>query len=161
MAPYTLSKTLCTAAGLLSVGLSALAPAAANFTHLLQAHDHAALEMHGHMHYESHGQTIPHLEARATIGQAVLGGVDLRILPLGDSITWGYASPDGNGYRLKLSDDTRANDLVFAGTLQSGTMRDNWNSGFSGKTIQYIAGQAAGGLAQNPNIVLLLAGIVS
>ncbi len=158
MAPFTLSKTLLTAAGLLCVGLQAFASPAANTSRLIHAHDHATLEMHGHAHLESHGQAIPHLEIRATAGQAVAGGAKLRILPLGDSITYGFASPDGNGYRLKLSNALSANDLVFAGTLQGGTMIDNWNSGFSGKTIQYIAGAAGPALAQKPNVVLLLAG---
>ncbi|KAF2158456.1 carbohydrate esterase family 3 protein [Zasmidium cellare ATCC 36951] len=85
---------------------------------------------------------------------------ELRILPLGDSITWGYASPDGNGYRLKLLDDLTADGdkIVFAGTVQGGNMTDNWNAGYPAKTIQYIGSQAPSSLAQNPNIVLLMAG---
>lgn len=38
-------------------------------------------------------------------GTPVKPGIELRILPLGDSITWGYRSSDGNGYRLKLLND--------------------------------------------------------
>ena len=35
---------------------------------------------------------------------ALKSGKELRILPLGDSITWGFGSSDGNGYRLSLLD---------------------------------------------------------
>ncbi|KAK4494917.1 hypothetical protein PRZ48_014273 [Zasmidium cellare] len=85
---------------------------------------------------------------------------ELRILPLGDSITYGYASPDGNGYRLKLLNDLKADGdkVVFAGTVHNGTMVDNWNAGYPGKTIQYIGSQAPSSLKQYPNIVLLMAG---
>lgn len=41
----------------------------------------------------------------ATPGTSVKPGTELRILPLGDSITWGYRSSDGNGYRLELFND--------------------------------------------------------
>ncbi|KAK4493592.1 hypothetical protein PRZ48_015259 [Zasmidium cellare] len=37
-------------------------------------------------------------------------------------------------------------------------MVDNWMAGYPGKTIQYIANQADGSLAQGPNIILLMAG---
>lgn len=35
----------------------------------------------------------------------VKAGTELRILPVGDSITVGYESSDGNGYRLGLQQD--------------------------------------------------------
>ncbi|KAK3305604.1 uncharacterized protein B0T15DRAFT_511502 [Chaetomium strumarium] len=42
------------------------------------------------------------LLAHHTARAALADGVPLRILPLGDSITWGYGSSDGNGYRQHL-----------------------------------------------------------
>ena len=39
----------------------------------------------------------------------VANGVALRILPLGDSITWGFRSSDGNGYRAHLRSSLAGN----------------------------------------------------
>ncbi|KAK2018584.1 GDSL-like Lipase/Acylhydrolase [Colletotrichum eremochloae] len=91
-------------------------------------------------------------------GQVIKEGVKLRILPVGDSITEGFASSDGNGYRLKLAEDLLANDVVFAGTLHSGNMTDGFHAGWPGKTIQYIADHVGPSLQQRPNIILLMAG---
>ncbi|KAK2026163.1 GDSL-like Lipase/Acylhydrolase [Colletotrichum zoysiae] len=91
-------------------------------------------------------------------GQVIKNGVKLRILPVGDSITYGFASSDGNGYRLELANDLLANDVVFAGTLHSGNMTDGYHAGWPGKTIQYIADNVGPSLAQRPNIILLHAG---
>jgi lysophospholipase L1-like esterase len=86
---------------------------------------------------------------------------DLRILPLGDSITWGYINGGGsNGYRERLlADLTSAGYKVdFAGTQKSGTMADKDNEGYPGYTISQIRGVAAKGLALRPNVVLIHAG---
>lgn len=45
-----------------------------------------------------------HLDAKRATKQ------NLRILPVGDSITFGKGSTDGNGYRLDLR-----NELIFVG----------------------------------------------
>jgi lysophospholipase L1-like esterase len=85
----------------------------------------------------------------------------LRILPLGDSITWGYINGGGsNGYRERLLADLKSAGYTvdFVGTQQSGTMADKDNQGFPGYTISQIRGVAAGGLALKPNVVLLHAG---
>lgn len=63
-------------------------------------------------------------------GTPVDPGTELRILPLGDSITWGFASPDGNGYRLRLFNDLSGDDVVMAGTQHNGNMQDYWNEGY-------------------------------
>ena len=106
------------------------------------------------------GSSSSSLKARdVKPGVPVKPGTELRILPLGDSITWGYTSPDGNGYRLQLYNDLSGDNVVFAGVIQSGNMIDNWNGGYPGQTIQYIAGQAPQSLAQHPNIVLFMAGM--
>lgn len=51
----------------------------------------------------------------------------LRVLPLGASITMGYKSADGNGYRKWLRQQLRYAgwDVDMVGTLRSGTMHDN------------------------------------
>ncbi|KAI3544900.1 GDSL-like Lipase/Acylhydrolase [Colletotrichum abscissum] len=117
------------------------------------------------------------LEYKATpAGQVIKDGVKLRILPVGDSITVGYLSSDGNGYRLKLDEDLSANEVVFAGTVYGGNMSDGYyvrqqnrsyfhipnsdklQAAWSGKTIKYIADNVGPSLVQRPNIILLHAG---
>lgn len=94
----------------------------------------------------------------APTSRALPAGIELRILPLGDSITWGYESADGNGYRLSLLDDLTGEDVVFAGVVQNGNMADNWMAGYPGWTITMIAGVANASLVQRPNVVLIHAG---
>lgn len=50
--------------------------------------------------------------------------IELRILPLGDSITWGYCSSDGNGYRLRLQADLSFYNVTYAGTVAHGDMAE-------------------------------------
>ncbi|WYZ44601.1 hypothetical protein EsH8_VII_001037 [Colletotrichum jinshuiense] len=99
------------------------------------------------------------LEYKGTpAGQVIKQNVALRILPVGDSITVGFASSDGNGYRLRLEEDLSANDVVFAGTVHSGNMTDNYYAAWSGRTIKYMADHVGPSLKQRPNIILLHAG---
>ncbi|KAG5808825.1 hypothetical protein H9Q71_006708 [Fusarium xylarioides] len=95
-------------------------------------------------------------------GEAVKKGTELRILPVGDSITVGYLSDrkggDGNGYRGQLKKDLSGDKAVFAGTESSGTMTDGNYAAWSGKTIQYISDHVDPSLKQQPNIILLAAG---
>jgi lysophospholipase L1-like esterase len=101
---------------------------------------------------------LPH-ESRDAL--AARKTTDLRILPLGDSITWGYINGAGtNGYRQRLLEDLQASGfkIDFVGTQKSGTMADKDNQGHSGYTISQIRGVAGGGLAFKPNVVLLHAG---
>ena len=91
-------------------------------------------------------------------GVGVKPGTELRILPLGDSITLGFLSTDKNGYRLRLFNNLSGDNVTFAGTQKNGTMEDSWNEGHPGKTIQYIHDVDQNALNQNPNIVLLMAG---
>jgi lysophospholipase L1-like esterase len=95
--------------------------------------------------------------------RALANGVDLRILPLGDSITWGFASSDGNGYRQHLHSKLSGggNAASFVGSQISGSMPNGHNEGHNGATISEIGGffTAAGALARSrPNVVLLMAG---
>ncbi|NUQ96778.1 MAG: hypothetical protein HOY79_09500 [Streptomyces sp.] len=95
--------------------------------------------------------------ARASAVQAATPA-PLRLMPLGDSITWGYASPSGNGYRGYLYNDLAAegHSLDFVGSLRNGTMSDPDNEGHSGWRIDQIAGIADSVLATyRPNVVTL------
>lgn len=90
---------------------------------------------------------------------AIARGVDLRILPLGDSITWGQQSSDGNGYRLALYDKlTLGNNVTFIGGERSGTMANNENEGHPGFPIGPVGYTAKNDYALRPNVVLLMAG---
>ena len=84
----------------------------------------------------------------------------LRILPIGDSITWGHGSSDGNGYRLRLLNLLSGYSVTYLGHLHSGDMKNNNNEGYQAMEINeiktYVKGN--GTLAQRPNLVLILAG---
>ncbi|KAK2749084.1 hypothetical protein CKAH01_06581 [Colletotrichum kahawae] len=88
-------------------------------------------------------------------GKAVKPGTELRILPVGDSITVGFLSErdggDGNGYRLKLLNN-------LSRTESTGTMSDGYFAAWSGQTIKYITDHIEPSLDQQPNIVLVHAG---
>ncbi|KXL47527.1 carbohydrate esterase family 3 protein [Acidomyces richmondensis BFW] len=85
----------------------------------------------------------------------------LRLLPLGDSITEGFRSSDGNGYRLHLLNLLATNGyrVKYIGSLSSGNMSNNKNDGFGGRSIDGIASGTRKTLAaERPNVVLLHAG---
>ncbi|PNP80956.1 hypothetical protein FNYG_05771 [Fusarium nygamai] len=88
-----------------------------------------------------------------------LKGKNLRILPLGDSITYGYKSSDGNGCCKTLGDLlVRAGNTVdMIGSARSGSMDDNDNEGHSGYAISQIA-EYNSAYKQRPNVVLVHAG---
>ncbi|MFE7549312.1 ricin-type beta-trefoil lectin domain protein [Streptomyces gardneri] len=82
----------------------------------------------------------------------------LRLMPLGDSITWGVGSSSGNGYRDPLWNRLAAkgHPLDFVGSGRNGTMSDPDNEGHSGKRIDEIAGIADSRLGRyRPNVVTL------
>jgi lysophospholipase L1-like esterase len=94
-------------------------------------------------------------------------GSPCKIMPLGDSITFGVGSSTGGGYRIELLREAAAagQKITFVGTQQSGpTMVDTLtfpraNEGHSGFTITQIANLTDNAIRQtSPNIVLLLAG---
>jgi len=60
---------------------------------------------------------------------AVAQGIELRIQPLGDSITYGTKSSDNNGYRLQLLNDLSGSKVVYVGSVRNGDMADNFNEG--------------------------------
>ena len=82
----------------------------------------------------------------------------LRVMPLGDSITWGVGSSTGNGYRGPLWNQLAADGhpLDFVGTLRGGSMSDPDNEGHSGYRIDQIAALADASLTRyRPNVVTL------
>lgn len=88
----------------------------------------------------------------------------LRLMPLGDSITYGYLSTTKNGYRGPLRhaliDEEFSVDIV--GDNAIGTMYDNWNEGMPGWRIDeddlLIKGSNTPILKYRPNIVTLMLG---
>ncbi|MEV5340769.1 ricin-type beta-trefoil lectin domain protein [Streptomyces sp. NPDC052676] len=82
----------------------------------------------------------------------------LRVMPLGDSITWGVGSSTGNGYREPLWNMLAADGhpVDFVGTLRGGSMSDPDNEGHSGYRIDQIAALADVPLTRyRPNVVTL------
>jgi lysophospholipase L1-like esterase len=91
--------------------------------------------------------------------------LNLRIVGIGDSITWGYRSDSGGGYFYPLNDDLGSaeaqgcagNTWSFIGSQVSGAFR---SEGYPGQTVSQIQAsvQASGTLAERPNMILLMAG---
>lgn len=87
---------------------------------------------------------------------------NLRLIPLGDSITWGTESITGNGYRgpLSIALSSQVAAIDFVGNQINGTMFDPDNEGHPGYKISDIAALANASLNTfKPNVVLLDAGI--
>ncbi|GAA2332043.1 ricin-type beta-trefoil lectin domain protein [Streptomyces kunmingensis] len=82
----------------------------------------------------------------------------LRLMPLGNSITWGVGSPSGNSYRSFLWNKLAAQGhaLDFVGSGRNGPMSDPDNEGHSGWRIDQIASIADSVLARyRPNVITL------
>jgi lysophospholipase L1-like esterase len=85
--------------------------------------------------------------------------IPLRILPLGNSITWGYGSTSGNGYRQPLlSLLSPQTNVTYIGSEHSGNMSNNANEGHPGAIIYDIAIYSRRSLGFQPNVILLMAG---
>lgn len=85
-------------------------------------------------------------------------GLELRIMPLGASITNGIRSSHGNGYREELfrTIAKNGNKLNMVGTQSNGTMKDNNNEGHPGYTIDAVFGCAKEAVPKmKPNVVLI------
>jgi lysophospholipase L1-like esterase len=95
-------------------------------------------------------------------GQAgSLRTLDLRLMPIGDSITFGIGSTDGNGYRANLYNALHgeAKNVDFVGTQQNSNGPDNDNEGYPAKEINDIKGFVHQPLMTfKPNVVTLMAG---
>ncbi|MEU3856469.1 ricin-type beta-trefoil lectin domain protein [Streptomyces sp. NPDC028722] len=97
-------------------------------------------------------------QAGADKVRAAAAPASLRVMPLGDSITWGIGSSTGNSYRGDLWDKLSAegHPLDFVGSQRNGTLSDPDNEGHSGWRIDQIAGIADSVLARyRPNVVTL------
>lgn len=72
----------------------------------------APTDMSKALHRRSNSTTRRSLSIRQ---KSVAPGIDLRVLPLGDSITFGFQSTDGNGYREALHNDLTASGEYMLG----------------------------------------------
>ncbi|MFD9412495.1 FG-GAP-like repeat-containing protein [Streptomyces sp. NPDC059989] len=89
---------------------------------------------------------------------AAAGITDVRMLPLGDSITYGVGAAGGSSYRGRLW-DFLAHDLHsldFVGSAKSGTGPDRDHEGHKGWSIDQIDAMAGCTVARyRPNVVTL------
>ncbi|KAF5001515.1 hypothetical protein FGRMN_986 [Fusarium graminum] len=85
----------------------------------------------------------------------------LRVMPLGASITQGYKSSDGNGYRKWLRSQLRFQGwkVNMVGSEKDGTMADSDNEGHPGWTINSVFGAWKESKWMKPNLVLINAGL--
>ena len=83
----------------------------------------------------------------------------IKIMPLGDSITYGWGSASGGGYRLPLWNELRVHGAAidFVGSQQNGPASfDRDHEGHPGWTINQIAEKVVNWLlTYQPQIVLL------
>lgn len=106
------------------------------------------------------GYSIPsndtaELSARAT--------TQLKILPWGDSITFGWWGSTGNGYRLPLLNmlQNAGYSVQYIGSRPNGQMYANLNEGWPGATINQVHSDGLPSLQNSgnaPNLILLHAG---
>ena len=86
------------------------------------------------------------------------GAAPVRIMALGDSITFGVGSTARDGYRAALHHRLAAvgQDVDFVGSQRSGSGPDRDNEGHPGWTIAQLAAQVDGWAAgYRPDVVLL------
>lgn len=94
--------------------------------------------------------------------QPIANNVDLRIMPLGASITFGLRSTDGNGYRAKLQallNQSGTKNVEYVGSRKSGSMEQNSVEGWPGLRIDQVLPKANASVPQDlPNVILLNVG---
>ncbi|MEU9289085.1 FG-GAP-like repeat-containing protein [Streptomyces sp. NPDC048275] len=87
----------------------------------------------------------------------------LRVMPLGDSITWGVGSATTSSYRASLASLVAGQSeytVQFVGSQNSGTLADQSNEGHSGYVISQIRDGIDGWMsAARPDVVILHIGI--
>ncbi|WP_214104173.1 FG-GAP-like repeat-containing protein [Acrocarpospora catenulata] len=90
---------------------------------------------------------------------AATNSVNLRVLPLGDSITYGDGTPDSSSYRAQLWGLLLAGDvdrLDYVGSQKTGQLADRDNEGHQGWTISQISAIASCTMREyRPNVVTL------
>ncbi|KAL3474296.1 SGNH hydrolase-type esterase domain-containing protein [Aspergillus californicus] len=84
----------------------------------------------------------------------------LRVMPLGASITVGYRSDDGTGYRKSLREQLRFAgwEVDMVGSLKNGTMKDHENEGHYGWRIDAVGRAGLASADMQPNVILINAG---
>ncbi|WSX96080.1 NPP1 family protein [Streptomyces goshikiensis] len=85
-------------------------------------------------------------------------GAHLRVMPLGDSITYGVGSSTKSSYRADLWKFLKAHtgDVAFVGSQQSGSLPDDDHEGYPGRRIDQVASIAHCTVARTkPNVVTL------
>ncbi|KDN83484.1 SGNH/GDSL hydrolase family protein [Kitasatospora cheerisanensis] len=88
----------------------------------------------------------------------------LRVMPLGDSITWGAGSTTGDGYRLELArymvDVQQIYTATWVGSQTSGQQSNPHHEGHPGWTIADLSAQISTWMATyQPDVVLVHAGV--
>ncbi|KAK5990765.1 hypothetical protein PT974_09035 [Cladobotryum mycophilum] len=86
---------------------------------------------------------------------------DLRLMPLGASITMGWLSTDGNGYRKDLFDLLTGDgfNVDMVGSRHDGNMTDNRDEGWYGYRIKEVEDKAKLSVPQFlPNLFTINAG---
>ena len=121
---------------------------------------------------EAGSDTVSYVNASTGINASLTTGTSspyLRVMPLGDSITYGMISAgtikdtQSGGWRPSLWNRLQTADLAidYVGSLKSGpmTLPDRDNQGFQGKTIDYLDSVYASSLAAyKPDVILLMIG---
>lgn len=104
--------------------------------------------------------TYPFPQMPSVLDRASAYSNYMRVMPLGASITSGYGSASGNGYRQILKDAIvkRGLNLNYVGTQHSGNMTDDDNEAYSGLRIEQVQAKIATGLKYLPSLVLILLG---
>ncbi|KAI4190203.1 MAG: hypothetical protein L6R41_000949 [Letrouitia leprolyta] len=108
-------------------------------------------------HPKTAGEDLIRDEIVSQIAQGpTLSGFNLRILPLGASITAGFASSDGNGFRKVLYDTLRKTNTVnYVGTQGSAPLV---HEGHPGWIIDEVSNVATTALRSRHNVVLVHVG---
>lgn len=89
----------------------------------------------------------------------VANDIDLRIMPLGASITFGLKSSDGNGYRDELQElliKSGTKNVQYVGSRRNGNMASNAVEGWPGLRIDQVLPKAQASVPVDlPNVILL------
>ncbi|KAL8775575.1 MAG: hypothetical protein Q9209_000071 [Squamulea sp. 1 TL-2023] len=109
------------------------------------------------MHPTTQGQDAIRDEIVSQIAQGpTLSGYNLRILPLGASITAGFASTDGLGFRKTLYDTLRkTNTVSYVGSQGTAPLLHEGHPGWIIKDVDTVASVS---LPSRPNVVLIHVG---
>jgi len=92
--------------------------------------------------------------------QSLPPGLKLRVMPLGDSITFGIGSTGSNSYRASLYKQLVAAGATvdFVGSQKSGNFAKPNHEGWSGYTINQISSMSERSLPKKPNVICLMGG---